>query len=325
VSPNNVSLKVRLLGGFLLISALVLVVSILSIDSLNTLNHLFKDIIHVNYPRYNTLFSVRNATNEIKNQTLILSLNEGGASSLQSIDEQKNAILANVENIHADIDFYKQHLGQNDAGAVTKLNKISQITDDVIDNAFFLISLREKQASLAAVIASEKKLTENQKALQENIDDVIEKELVKIEAEDHASEQEISQTITTMYIISMMAVILAISGGLFLSIPIAKKISKLRDAASEVARGNLDIRVNATSHDELGQLADSFDQMTQKLKEVNEQKEKNARELNKKSEELAQRMVETERINKMMIGRELTMIELKKEIEKLREQLGEKK
>jgi len=44
-----------------------------------------------------------------------------------------------------------------------------------------------------------------------------------------------------------------------------KIIEPLTIATREVAKGNLTVSVPATSHDELGQLADSFNQMTQRL------------------------------------------------------------
>lgn len=325
MSPDNLSLKVKLLGGFLAISTLVLAVSLIGISTSAKLIQLFEDIVHIDYPKYNTLLSIRNTTNEIRNQTLILTLGDTHSElSTEKVDSQKNEILANVEKIHTGIDFYKQNTGHDETGTGAKLNTISRITDDVIDSAFSMIALREQQSSASAVIAAEEKLNENQRTLQAYIDEVIEKELVNIEEEDRIGEQTVSQTTINIYIISFMAVILAIAGGFSLSIPIVAKIRRLRNAASEVAKGNLDVRLNDKSHDELGQLSQSFDQMTQKLKEVSSEKEKNAIELQKKSEELAVRMSETERINKFMLGRELKMIELKNEIKKLQDQLGQK-
>jgi len=49
---------------------------------------------------------------------------------------------------------------------------------------------------------------------------------------------------------------------------LTKPIRKLTDAAEEIARGNLSVRVGAGSADELGQLSNAFDAMAEKLAET---------------------------------------------------------
>ncbi|VAX20033.1 hypothetical protein MNBD_NITROSPINAE02-1388 [hydrothermal vent metagenome] len=60
---------------------------------------------------------------------------------------------------------------------------------------------------------------------------------------------------------------------------ITKPIKKLRDATNELARGNLDAKSSVTYHDEIGDLATSFNEMTRTLKEKSLELEKTTREL----------------------------------------------
>lgn len=323
MSPKNLSLKVKLIGGFLAISGLVLVTSVISISGSNTIVALFEDILHNDFPRYSSLLEIKNLTTDITNQTLLLSLEETTSHSIaQHDDEQKNEILANVEKIHSHIHFYEEHIDEAETENVQRLKKLSQTTDSVIDSAFQLIALRDQHASNTAVLAVKDELIIDQQVLRKEIDAIVARELQIIDEEDAAVEITVEQTINNIYMVSLISVILALSGGLFFSIPIVATIRKLRTAASEVAKGNLNVRLVADSHDELGELSESFDQMTRSLKEVNEQREKNAQALNQKTEELARKMEETERTNKLMVGRELKMIELKKEIEQLKQQVS---
>jgi len=88
---------------------------------------------------------------------------------------------------------------------------------------------------------------------------------------------------------------------------IVTPIRKLHEGAEIIAKGNLDYKVNIKTGDEIEQLANEFNLMTESLKQSREKLEK--------------RIDQLERFRKLTIGRELRMIELKKEIKKLKEDL----
>ena len=127
-------------------------------------------------------------------------------------------------------------------------------------------------------------------------------------------------------IIIIFAIILTVIIGLILSKKITQPIVNLRDAAKKIREGNLDTRIDIKSHDEIGELANSFNQMAQKLSvytrelETKVQERTVALEASKKDLEL--KLIELEKMNKLMVGRELKMIELKKEIEALQQNSG---
>jgi signal transduction histidine kinase len=74
------------------------------------------------------------------------------------------------------------------------------------------------------------------------------------------------QDLRTRWVLSMV-IALALSGlvGLLLSRAIARPLSRLTDAASAVAQGQLDQRVPVSSRDELGRLSRTFNEMTARL------------------------------------------------------------
>jgi len=57
------------------------------------------------------------------------------------------------------------------------------------------------------------------------------------------------------------------AGAYFLSKLISKPLIQLRNAANMVAGGNFDVRTNIATHDEIGQLSKSFDQMAEKIQD----------------------------------------------------------
>ncbi len=82
----------------------------------------------------------------------------------------------------------------------------------------------------------------------------------------------------------------------------------------EKSKSNLEIRVRARTKD-LRELANSLEQQANSLEQ----------QVKEKTKELQKRVEELERFRKFSIDRELRMVELKKEIKKLKEELGKGK
>jgi len=81
----------------------------------------------------------------------------------------------------------------------------------------------------------------------------------------------IIETRNNMILFSVILILItALVKGVFIRQILHTPIQKLEEATKEVANLNLDHRVNINSHDELGDLAHSFNKMTHQLKEANE-------------------------------------------------------
>ncbi len=62
------------------------------------------------------------------------------------------------------------------------------------------------------------------------------------------------------------AILIGISMSLFLANTIAKPVKRLLEGTRTIAAGNLNLQVPVTTHDEIGELASAFNQMTQNLR-----------------------------------------------------------
>lgn len=131
----------------------------------------------------------------------------------------------------------------------------------------------------------------------------------------------IAQLRNTLIFIVIAVAIMIILISVYLTNYLTRPIVLLTQKTREIMQGDFSQRVPVTSSDEIGTLAATFNEMTARLQDLYQGLEQKVRE---KTAELAQKMTETERINKMMLGRELKMIELKEEIKKLQEQLNQK-
>lgn len=72
------------------------------------------------------------------------------------------------------------------------------------------------------------------------------------------------------------AVLLAIFLSLFLARSITKPLKLVAESTSEIASGNLNICLNLTSQDEIGELADSFNRMVERLAAAAEESDRHA-------------------------------------------------
>lgn len=135
-------------------------------------------------------------------------------------------------------------------------------------------------------------------------------------------------TYLTLLIVIIIIFLVSIVLGLYIARSISKPIIKLRDAASEIGKGNLNMKIEIKSKDEIKELASAFNHMTNNLKKSRKELEKYSKTLERKvaqrTRELKGNVNELERFNKIAVGRELRMIKLKKEINELCKKLGEK-
>ncbi len=117
-----------------------------------------------------------------------------------------------------------------------------------------------------------------------------------------------------IFILAIAALVIS-AVAVSISRSITAPLRQLTLTANKIADGDLSRSIFMDSKDEIGVLAGSFNKMTQKLKEsfanLENKVEKRTRRLELQNEEL-------ENLNRAMIGRELKMIELKKEIAELK-------
>jgi len=71
-----------------------------------------------------------------------------------------------------------------------------------------------------------------------------------------------------LLVISIGMTVLAILLGIFIARSISKPIARLKDTAVKIGQGRLDARIDIKSKDEIGELANTFNQMAEDLKET---------------------------------------------------------
>lgn len=86
-----------------------------------------------------------------------------------------------------------------------------------------------------------------------------------INQELNTSRGQIDQLKIICFSVSIVAIVMAALITVFLPVLITKPIEKFKKSANDILQGNLETRVQVTTHDEIGELADIFNQMTARL------------------------------------------------------------
>lgn len=140
--------------------------------------------------------------------------------------------------------------------------------------------------------------------------------VVKIDKSEALS--QIDEYQSSFIIIAFVVLIFTILIVLYLTGSFTKPINELSKAAEKLSQADFTTTttiLNVNSKDEIGRLAEAFRKMTIKLKQSYGSLEEKVKE---RTSQLNAKIEESERLNKLMVGRELKMIELKKEIEQLK-------
>ncbi len=104
-------------------------------------------------------------------------------------------------------------------------------------------------------------------------------------------------------VLLLMLAVMAVSGGIAYRIArgIANPIASLAQTAEKIKSGDFSQKAKVASEDEIGRLSVSFNEMIDKMNK---------------------RVEESEKLSVAMVGRELRMVELKKEMEELKKKAG---
>lgn len=92
---------------------------------------------------------------------------------------------------------------------------------------------------------------------------------------------------------------------------IVKPIRKLRESVAKISAGDFNARTEVSTSDEIGEISLAFNDMAEKLNVSYSELENKIAE---KTKDLENKVTELEKVNKLMVGRELTMIDLKKKL-----------
>lgn len=136
--------------------------------------------------------------------------------------------------------------------------------------------------------------------------------VLSIASADASSRAQMMKLVMVFFIAVVITIMIS---SFFIVRTVVRPIQVVTKSVAIIGRGDLRERVPIKSSDEIGKLAVAFNEMADQLVALHSGLEQKVKD---RSVDLEKKLVELEKMNALMIDRELKMAELKKEIEALK-------
>lgn len=144
------------------------------------------------------------------------------------------------------------------------------------------------------------------------------------------------------FLILLIVIILSLFGSIIMARSLVRPVKKILAGIEKVGKGDFNFKVSTSTNDEIGELSENFNEMVKRLKKQSaledsknvleikvKAKTRELEELNRdleykvreRTSDLQKKLKELEKFRNVTVGRELKMIELKKENKKLKEEM----
>lgn len=255
---NNINIGKRLLIGFGFTVLLLIVINVLSLINLNNLNTDVDHVVKEKFPQTvwanNIINNVNLIARAIRNVYLQEDPNEQ-RKERDRIDKAKDIITQNMDSLKNSLD---------DEG-LKILSTVGEKRDKYISARNSMFNLLDNGYRTEALGLLFTDVRETQAAYFESVSLLINHTTKTV----NEYGEEANSTYNTAIIITIILSLLSIGFVIFASLLITKSITKpvitLNDAAQRVAKGELRVNVDIHSTDEVGQLATSFNAMSDKI------------------------------------------------------------
>ncbi len=329
---SNSSIGKKLLYAFFVLTIISIGIGYVSFRNMEHNSEVFTEIISGTSPRVQALLEMKNISNEIANTAFqIQTLHhtnedeqhpENATQNMTGVSDSKSVILVNLEQLLRWIEVYRKASTDTDTRVAAFLFEINQSKSAIIASTLEYVDAREQQVDPKILIAKQETLNRQIATLQNLIEISIAEETASLRVQKQNADREMKDTLLLTGLMTGISVCVALFAWILLSRLIVRPLQALRDASRAIAGGNMEIEIPITSKDEIADLAMAFNNMARRLRETHSVLISNNVELEKVKKEIETKFIDTDRMNKQMINRELKMVELKKEITLLKEKIG---
>lgn len=285
---TNLKVRTKLIASFVIIAIFTVVVGLIGINSMGQINDLGNEIYEVNFISAEALANLNKDLETLRgNHNLMLF--ERDETQLQSrldiLDDISAKANEEIQVYETKIQTEEERAIYNDL--ISSLEKYREIRAEHVN---MIVAGNYEDA-----IAGRDQLRELRTAAQKDLDRLIDYNLNEAERKAEEGMTTYKNQSIIMIAVAVIGAVLAVGLGLIISGTIARPLAKLVDAANEIADGNLDIRIDIDSKDEIGNLVDVFrimvnntnDVMTN-IRSASEQVAAGARQISDSSMDLSQ-------------------------------------
>jgi methyl-accepting chemotaxis protein len=275
---HGLKLGHKLVGLFLIMALIVGITGLFGIYSLNRVGHTIQDVIMIGSTQSNQVVLMKTALQEcrlhiveasVSDKTDDLELVKGDYEAKRDrFNGYVDIILKGNEKLKLPAAKKGTPLEERATAVATKFSEFTDTADKLLKHKEELLSSgkRELDNELSSLIRSD--LPEKTDQVGASVDELLVtvNSLMKQANIEASSIQHRSQL--TLAIVIICAILSAVFFGTMASRNIVTRVKRFAEALGEGARGNLTIKVEDRSGDEIGMLLKDFNQMLVKLSEM---------------------------------------------------------
>jgi methyl-accepting chemotaxis protein len=255
---KNWKIRVKLLFGFLLVALLTAVVGVIGIFGLTELNKTQNQMFtHVQNMEYTGNLEYGLTLQRVAYRDAVIYINDA-AKMREALDTLANA----RKTVDEEIDYLRAHL-LTEAGKalIADIDSANDTYGKALDGLIDRIEAHDVNGALT-IMANP--LTDD---LQKSIGTLTDM-ITGVAHAANVDDTEMAQIlIGVLAAIAAVSVAIAVILGLLISRLIATPTMRLVEAASAIAKGDIDVSVDAAGRDEIGSLAEAFRSMIGAIKE----------------------------------------------------------
>jgi len=258
----NLKMRVKLITCFVILAVLTGIVGFIGISNMNTLNTRGEEMYNNNFIPATNIAKIQRAVLMIRSDYFLM-VYERDTSKFQERYDEINTL---IDESTAIISQYEKNIenDKTDRELLEKLKTNFNTYKGILAEHLEMVEAKKYDQSIAKI----PEFTGARVKVEESINELVKYNEEKALSISTQNAEDFTSKSFIMIVIIAAAIILSIGLGLLIAGIISRPLNKLVASANQIADGNLDIYVDISSKDEIGDLAKAFLKMTDNLNDV---------------------------------------------------------
>ena len=265
----NSKIRNKLIFGFIFIS---LFVSVVSYICFNTIWQIEKDYDHIStssIPIIQHLEDMKFASLQLTSSAsefAYIQTESKEKLEISPLDQENNPIQQSCKSCHYAFAQFEQLVTETHSDLIESSIEIRDIGNKVHIDALEFIEMKKQNISGTRALKKLEKMEISKMNFLKVVDHAMDHTNNKLEEEKAHLVSTISLSLRNIIVFSGLTFFLSVLIGILYSRSISKPITKLIQITNDFRKGNLDAKINVKSIDEIGILANAFNNMAHALK-----------------------------------------------------------
>lgn len=257
---KSISLRLKLVLAFLLVTTLLVAVSVYQVFSMQNANDHLKQLVERDITVINSLQDVALASSELHDTRTELQL-ALTTKSPATVTVRQNLVEQAAE-LDSKLASYRTASNQEGFGAASDVAMIGASGDRLADTSREFAKVNQL---LPANL--QQKIDNEQKDFDRMVNSKLGAEWAEIRANSNVLLKQVSDSNFLVAILTIISTIIAAIVGILIANYIGRSISVVSRGAERIANGDFSQEIKSRSSDEIGQLGETFNRMAHRLRE----------------------------------------------------------